>query len=88
MKVLLLERSPIVHADRVTTPTMILYGENDERVPVWQGYEFHNALTRRGIPTQMVVYPRSGHVVSEPKLLLDVMNRILAWIELHLRGKQ
>ena len=83
---LLLERSPIAHADRVTTPTLILHGENDQRVPIWQGYEFYNALKRRGIPTQMVVYPNTGHVPSEPKLLLDVMNRILAWMELYLNG--
>jgi len=84
---LLLERSPIAHADRVTAPTLILHGENDQRVPIWQGYEFYNALKRRGIPTQMVVYPRTGHVPSEPKSLLDVMNRILAWMELYLKDK-
>jgi len=81
---LLLERSPITHADRVTTPTLLLHGEHDQRVPIWQGYEFHNALKRLGIPTQMVVYPRTGHVPSEPKLLLEVMERILAWMELYL----
>lgn len=83
---LLLERSPIIHADRVTTPTLILHGENDQRVPIWQGYEFHHALKRCGIPTRMVIYPRSGHVPSEPNLLLDIMERILAWMELYLGG--
>jgi len=63
---------------------LLLHGEHDQRVPIWQGYEFHNALNRRGIPTEMVVYPRTGHVPSEPKLLLDVMERILAWMELYL----
>lgn len=82
---LLLERSPIVHAGQVTTPTLILHGEHDQRVPVWQGYEFYNALKRRGITTQMVIYPRTGHVPSEPKLLLDVMERILAWMEQYLK---
>jgi dipeptidyl aminopeptidase/acylaminoacyl peptidase len=84
---LLLERSPVAHADTVTTPTLILHGEHDQRVPIWQGYEFYNALKRCGIPTQMVVYPRTGHVPSEPKLLLDVMNRILAWMEQFLKRK-
>jgi dipeptidyl aminopeptidase/acylaminoacyl peptidase len=88
VKDLLLERSPIAHADRVTTPTLILHGEHDARVPIWQGYEFYNALERRGIPTRMVVYPRTGHVPSEPKLLLDVMNRILAWMERYVRGEE
>jgi dipeptidyl aminopeptidase/acylaminoacyl peptidase len=84
---LLLERSPIAHVDRVTTPTLILHGEDDQRVPVWQGYEFYNALTRYGCPAQMVVYPRTGHVPSEPALLLDVMDRILAWMETHISAR-
>ncbi len=78
---LLLERSPIAHVDRVTTPTLILHGEDDQRVPIWQGYEFYNALTRSGCPVQMVVYPQTGHTPSNPVFLLDVMDRTLAWME-------
>jgi dipeptidyl aminopeptidase/acylaminoacyl peptidase len=81
---LLLERSPVAHANRVTTPTLLLHGEHDQRVPIWQSFEFHNALKRCGVPTQMVVYPHTGHVPAEPKLLLDVMERILAWMDLYL----
>ena len=81
---LLLERSPIAHVDRVTTPTLILHGEDDQRVPVWQSYEFYNALTRRGCPTQMVVYPGAGHTPPDPRSLLDVMDRILAWMNMYL----
>jgi dipeptidyl aminopeptidase/acylaminoacyl peptidase len=61
VKDLLLDRSPIAHVDRVNTPTLILHGEHDQRVPVWQGYEFYNALKRRSCPTQMVVYPVREH---------------------------
>ena len=81
---LLLERSPITRIDRITTPVLILHGEEDQRVPVWQGYEFYNALIRRGCPAEMVVYPHTGHVPSDPKLLLDVMDRILAWMNAYL----
>ena len=84
---LLLERSPIAHANRVTTPTLIIHGEQDQRVPIWQGYEFYNALLRCGCPTQMVVYPDCGHVPSKPNLLLDVMDRTLAWMELHIPNR-
>jgi dipeptidyl aminopeptidase/acylaminoacyl peptidase len=83
---LLLERSPIARVDKVTTPTLILHGENDLRVPVWQGYEFYNALTRRGCPTQMVVYPGAGHTPPDPQSLLDVMDRIQAWMDMYLLG--
>src|SRR6185369_12612220 len=42
----------------VTTPTLILHGENDVRVPVSQGYELYNALKRQKVPVRMVTYPR------------------------------
>lgn len=65
----------------VTTPTLILHGEADRRVPVSQGYELYNALKRQGVETTMVVYPRQPHGIREPKLLLEVMSRNLAWFE-------
>ena len=65
----------------VKTPTLILHGEQDERVPIGQGYEFYHALKRLGVPTRMVVYPRMPHGPSEPKAALDIMERTLDWVE-------
>ena len=73
-------RSPLAFVKGVTTPALILHGEADVRVPASQGYEFYNALKRQGVPTEMVVYPRMGHEPREPKFLLDMMQRNLAWI--------
>ena len=72
-------RSPVLNVNAVTTPTLIQHGENDVRVPVSQGYELYTALKRRNVPVTMVVYPRQGHSVEEPKLQLDVMRRNLEW---------
>jgi dipeptidyl aminopeptidase/acylaminoacyl peptidase len=65
----------------IVTPTQILHGENDLRVPFGQGQEFYVALQRKGVPTEMAVYPRTPHGPREPKLLMDVTPRILAWFE-------
>jgi dipeptidyl aminopeptidase/acylaminoacyl peptidase len=81
-------RSPITNVAGVTTPTLIQHGEEDLRVPVSQGYEFYTALKRRGVPVSMVVYPRQGHSVGEPKLQLDVMRRNLEWFERWLKDGQ
>jgi len=75
------DRSAVLNVKAVTTPTLIQHGENDLRVPVSQGYEFYTALKRRGVPVTMVVYPRQGHALDEPKLQLDVMRRNLEWFE-------
>jgi dipeptidyl aminopeptidase/acylaminoacyl peptidase len=81
---LLCARSPALNVVNATTPTLILHGEQDARVPLSQGREFYNALKRCGCTVQMVVYPRTGHVPREPKLLQDVMTRTLAWMDRHL----
>src|SRR5262249_1726801 len=80
------ERSATFRAKGVTTPTLIQHGANDERVPLSQGMEFYNALKRQGCPTKMVVYPRTPHGINEPRLLLDAMNRNLAWFDQHVCG--
>ncbi len=75
------ERSPMTHVGRARTPALIQQGESDLRVPISQGYELYNALKRQGIPTRMVTYPRQPHGIREPRLLRDVAERNLAWME-------
>jgi len=70
----------------VTTPTLILHGEQDRRVPLTQGNELYNALKRQGCPVQMVVYPRMPHSISEPKFVEDIGVRELEWCNKYLRG--
>jgi dipeptidyl aminopeptidase/acylaminoacyl peptidase len=77
--------SPLAHADKVTTPTLILHGAADVRVPTTQGYEMYNALKRKGVPAQMVVYPRTPHGPQEPKFLLDIMQRHVDWVAKYLQ---
>lgn len=80
-----LQHSAIAHVKNVTTPTLILHGKGDERVPLSQGYEFYTALKRRGIPVKFVIYPRTGHAIEEPKLLLDAARRNFEWFEKYLQ---
>jgi len=68
----------------VTTPTLILHGENDVRVPISQGYELYNALKRQNVPVKMVTYPRQGHGPQEPKFVLDIGQRQVEWFDRYL----
>lgn len=68
----------------VTTPTQVIHGENDLRVPFTQGQEFYRALQRRGVDTEMLILPRTPHGPREPKLLMEVTPRILTWFEKYL----
>jgi len=77
---LYLERSPLSHAARATTPTLILHGGNDERVPIGQPMELYRALRDRGVAAELVFYPREGHGLTEYFHQLDRLRRQFDWI--------
>ena len=73
------ERSPISHVDRAQTPTLILHGEEDIRVPLPQSEEFYAGLKAVGVETVFVKYLREGHSIGEPRHQLDMFKCQLAW---------
>jgi len=73
--------SAMYHIQNVTTPVQIMLGARDVRVPTTQGYEFYGALKHKGVPTQMVEFPRTPHGPREPGLLMDVSPHILGWFD-------
>jgi dipeptidyl aminopeptidase/acylaminoacyl peptidase len=76
--------SALTFAESITTPTLILHGEQDPCVPVNQAYAFNRALLERNVPTELVVYPREGHGFSERDHTRDLDERMLRWLETYL----
>jgi dipeptidyl aminopeptidase/acylaminoacyl peptidase len=72
--------SAVLHADRVTTPLLVLHWEADRRVPTYQGRELYEALAARGKTTRMVTYPGSGHFPSLWEQRRDVFREIAGWL--------
>lgn len=83
---LYLDRSAMSHVDKVTTPTLILHGANDERVPTGQAYELYRGLKDRGKATELVFYPREGHGFTEYYHQKDRMQRIYDWVTKYTLG--
>ena len=81
------KHSAVYHIANVKTPTQVFHGQNDVRVPFTQGQEFYVSLKRLGVPTEMIVYPRTPHGPREPKFVKDVTPRILRWFDKYLRKK-
>jgi dipeptidyl aminopeptidase/acylaminoacyl peptidase len=71
--------SPYTHIGNVKTPTQILIGENDPRIPYPQGQQLYRALLALGVPVEFVHYPREGHGLREPRHRADQFTRMLAW---------
>jgi dipeptidyl aminopeptidase/acylaminoacyl peptidase len=83
---LYMERSALTHAHKATTPTLILHGAGDERVPIGQPMELYRALKERGTPVELVFYPRQGHGLQEYEHQLDRLRRQHDWITKHTLG--
>jgi dipeptidyl aminopeptidase/acylaminoacyl peptidase len=83
---LYLDRSAMTHIDKATTPTLILHGANDERVPTGQAYELYRGLKDRGKATELVFYPREGHGIAEYYHQKDRLQRIYDWVTKYTLG--
>jgi dipeptidyl aminopeptidase/acylaminoacyl peptidase len=82
---LYMQRSGLYYVKNIATPTLFLHGEQDNRVPISQAYEYYHAMKRRGVTTKMVTYPRTQHGPQEPKFVLDIMRRHLDWVDTYVR---
>lgn len=75
------DNSPLKDVWKVTTPTIFLVGQNDQRVPEPQSIEMYRALKSNGVPTHLYVAPREPHGWAELRHVLFKMNVELDWFE-------
>jgi len=73
--------SPIASIQNAKTPTLILNGEADVRIPFPQAQETYQSLVALGVPCEFVHYPREGHGLREPHHRADWLARQLAWFD-------
>ena len=76
-------RSPVYHAAKCRTPTLIMHGEDDLCTPLGQAFELYNALVEAGCETELVVYPREGHGWTEREHMIDTWSRMHDWLAQH-----
>lgn len=74
-------RSPILHANRVKTPTLNICGALDRCTPPGQAREFHNALRESGVPSVLVTYPQEGHGIRSFPAMIDYAARVVSWFD-------
>jgi dipeptidyl aminopeptidase/acylaminoacyl peptidase len=73
--------SPLTYIRNAKTPTLILQGEADVTDPIGQSTALYRALKRYNVPSELVLYPREGHGLSEEKHLVDRLNRVVEWYQ-------
>jgi dipeptidyl aminopeptidase/acylaminoacyl peptidase len=63
------------------TPTLVLHGEKDYRVPIGQGFAYYNTLKQKGVPSRLVYFPDENHWVLKPQNSLLWHREVFGWLE-------
>jgi dipeptidyl aminopeptidase/acylaminoacyl peptidase len=74
-------RSPVMAGARLRTPTLLSAGLRDRATPPGQAVEMYRALRSQGVASEVVIYPDEGHGVGSFPAALDLMTRIVTWLE-------
>jgi dipeptidyl aminopeptidase/acylaminoacyl peptidase len=67
------------------TPTLVIAGERDYRVPYTQSLEFFSALQRQGVPSKLMIFPDEGHWVLKPQNSQLWYKTFLDWLATYLK---
>ena len=75
-------RSPLTYVGNVTTPTMMVTGEEDWRTPSSEAEQFYGALKIRKVPTAMLRIPDASHGIDEKgSNLITKAAYIIEWFD-------
>ena len=72
--------SYVLEFGKYRTPTLVIAGEQDFRVPYTQSLEFFTALQRQGVPSKLVLFPDEGHWILKPQNSTFWYSEVLGWL--------
>ena len=67
------------------TPTLVITGERDYRVPYTQSVEFFSALQRQSVPSKLVIFPDEGHWILKPQNSRFWYKTFLDWLATYVK---
>jgi len=72
--------NPVDFVGRWKTPTLVIHGQQDFRVPDSQGLAVFTALQRRGVPSELLYFPNENHWVLKPADSIEWYDTVLDWL--------
>jgi dipeptidyl aminopeptidase/acylaminoacyl peptidase len=76
--------SPAAHAAGYSTPTLVIHGELDYRVPITQGLEYYGVLQAKEIESRLVYYPDENHWILSQANSIHWYHEVIGWLDRHL----
>jgi dipeptidyl aminopeptidase/acylaminoacyl peptidase len=77
--------SPHRFVKEFKTPTLVIHGALDYRVPLEQGLGMFTGLKRRGVPARFVTFPDENHWILKPANSVRWYQEVLGWLERYTR---
>ncbi|MDE3156622.1 MAG: S9 family peptidase [Acidobacteriota bacterium] len=78
---------PLLHADRIHTPTLFMGGTSDFNVPLVAGEQMYQALQTLHVPSALIVYPQQFHGFTRPTYIRDRYQYWFNWYDKWVLGK-
>jgi dipeptidyl aminopeptidase/acylaminoacyl peptidase len=78
-----LAQSPHTFAAHMNTPTLVIHGARDYRVPDCNGLAYYNTLKARGVEARLLWFPDENHWVLKPCNSRLWYREFLAWLDAH-----
>lgn len=72
--------SPSSYVKEFRTPTLVIHGDLDYRVPSGQGLQLFTALQTRKVPSKLLLFPDEGHWILKPRNSELWYRSFLEWI--------
>ncbi len=79
--------NPVNHVVKWKTPTLVIHGEKDYRIPYSQSLAAFTALQQLGVESKLLVFPDENHWVLKPKNSIQWYQTVFDWVGKHLKGK-
>ncbi len=76
--------NPACFAAGQSTPTLVIHGERDYRVPVGQGLEAYGVLKAKGVPARLLYFPDENHWILKPQNSVVWYREVMGWLERYL----
>jgi dipeptidyl aminopeptidase/acylaminoacyl peptidase len=77
--------SPHNFVKNFKTPTLVIHGELDFRVPIGEGVQMFTALQRMGVPSKLLYFPDEGHWVLTPQNSELWYRTVIEWFDTYLK---
>ena len=79
--------NPVNHVTKWKTPTLVIHGEKDYRIPYSQSLAAFTALQQQGVESKLLVFPDENHWVLKPKNSIQWHRTVFDWVGKYLKGK-